>query len=451
MDKSLVEALVNASSSFIFYKWGEELGHPNLILVKHKHESLNKYVFGFNVSTTPIDQIRSCDNGIGVYTFHPIYTNGESRSVLNRCWNICRKDKQSVGPFSDLNFTMFSKKPCDEERRKTETLIQLLDRWGMVVSAENWTKAQNNDKKEICVTQSKPIRVIYSTKGETFCYNKITEHEHFVEVSFDENQIDKKIVFGDQQQPIYIGKRIGLVKLERNRRWSHRASEAFATGDEMLERISKLKVAVIGAGGTGSVVIETLAKRGVRDIKIYDSDVIEQSNVDRLSILTKTNDEIINKRKVDLFDGLKDLDIKKFEHLSVDNIDTLKDRHLVICCADKVDVRKELAKFVSDHKIPYVNIAIGYDPALFCQHFVFNFYCNPIVEQINVRKTEKNVDEYKELSNLQFTEGTLFAGMMISLLLSKVTGLYADPDINDLITKDIWELSNVGEEDSYVE
>lgn len=451
MDKSLVEALVNASPSFVFYKWGEELGQPNLILVKHRHESLNKYIFGFHVSTRPIDQIRSYDNGIGVYTFHPIYTNGESRSVLNRCWNVCRKDKQPVGPFNDLGFVMFSKKPNDDERKKTETLVQLLDRWGMIVNIENWTKAQNNNKTEISVTQDKPIRVLYSASGETFCYNKIAEYNHFVEVSYDENHIDKKVVFTDQQQPIYIGKRIGLVKLERNQKWSHRASEAFVTGDEMLERISKLKVAVIGAGGTGSIVIETLIKRGVRDIKIFDSDVIEQSNVDRLSILTKTKDEIINKRKVDLFDEMKDLDIQKFEHLSADNIDTLKDRHLVICCADKVDVRKELAKCVSDLKIPYVNIGIGYDPALFCQHFVFNFYCNPTIEQINVRDTEKNVDEYKELTNLQFTEGTMFAGMMTSLLLSKVTGLYADPDINDLITKDIWEASNAGEEDSYVE
>jgi molybdopterin-synthase adenylyltransferase len=52
-----------------------------------------------------------------------------------------------------------------------------------------------------------------------------------------------------------------------------------ATGQE---RLHTLRVAVIGVGGTGSVVVEQLAHLGVHDLLLIDPDVIEQSNLNRV-------------------------------------------------------------------------------------------------------------------------------------------------------------------------
>lgn len=46
--------------------------------------------------------------------------------------------------------------------------------------------------------------------------------------------------------------------------------------------ISGLRVAVIGAGGTGSAVAEQLARLGVRDLLLVDDDVVNSSNVSRV-------------------------------------------------------------------------------------------------------------------------------------------------------------------------
>lgn len=57
---------------------------------------------------------------------------------------------------------------------------------------------------------------------------------------------------------------------------------ASAFGEEALRRLRRSTVAVIGAGGTGSAVIETLARAGVGRLIIVDSDRVDRSNLERI-------------------------------------------------------------------------------------------------------------------------------------------------------------------------
>lgn len=59
-----------------------------------------------------------------------------------------------------------------------------------------------------------------------------------------------------------------------------RQIRAFGAPGQAL--VSKLRVVVIGAGGTGSVVLQQLAHLGVRDITVIDPDVVEKTNLNRL-------------------------------------------------------------------------------------------------------------------------------------------------------------------------
>lgn len=55
-----------------------------------------------------------------------------------------------------------------------------------------------------------------------------------------------------------------------------------AFGDEAVQRLRDSTVAVVGAGGTGSAVIEVLARAGVGRIVVIDPDRLEQSNLERV-------------------------------------------------------------------------------------------------------------------------------------------------------------------------
>lgn len=57
---------------------------------------------------------------------------------------------------------------------------------------------------------------------------------------------------------------------------------ASAFGDLAAERLRKARVAVIGAGGTGSAAIEVLARAGVGELILVDPDSVEESNLERI-------------------------------------------------------------------------------------------------------------------------------------------------------------------------
>ena len=75
------------------------------------------------------------------------------------------------------------------------------------------------------------------------------------------------------------------------------AAEIFAraralTGDGALARLSRMRVGVVGASGTGSLAVELLLRAGVGEILIFDFDHAEPSNLNRVLHLRVTEAEL---------------------------------------------------------------------------------------------------------------------------------------------------------------
>lgn len=60
-------------------------------------------------------------------------------------------------------------------------------------------------------------------------------------------------------------------------------------GEEALERLSKVRVAVFGVGGVGGHVVEALVRAGVGSIDLIDNDVVCESNLNRQIIATRSS------------------------------------------------------------------------------------------------------------------------------------------------------------------
>lgn len=76
-------------------------------------------------------------------------------------------------------------------------------------------------------------------------------------------------------------------------------------GKDALAALSKMRVAVFGAGGVGGYVIEALARSGVGAIDVIDNDTVSESNLNRQIIaLTSTigrlKTETVRKRVLDI-------------------------------------------------------------------------------------------------------------------------------------------------------
>ena len=64
---------------------------------------------------------------------------------------------------------------------------------------------------------------------------------------------------------------------------------ALVIGEENLSKLKTKKVALFGVGGVGGFVAEALLRSGVRDITLFDGDLIAESNLNRQIVSLKNN------------------------------------------------------------------------------------------------------------------------------------------------------------------
>ncbi|MGV5034070.1 ThiF family adenylyltransferase [Streptomyces sp. NRAIS4] len=68
-------------------------------------------------------------------------------------------------------------------------------------------------------------------------------------------------------------------------------------GDRGQEALARLRVAVVGLGGVGSILVEELARLGVGELVLIDSETVDATNVPRLLAAERTD---IERQKTDL-------------------------------------------------------------------------------------------------------------------------------------------------------
>ena len=69
-------------------------------------------------------------------------------------------------------------------------------------------------------------------------------------------------------------------------------------GKENIEKLNSKTVAVVGLGGVGGYVVETLIRNGINDIILIDFDNVDINNKNRQIIAL---DNTLNKPKTDVF------------------------------------------------------------------------------------------------------------------------------------------------------
>src|SRR5262249_8295501 len=94
--------------------------------------------------------------------------------------------------------------------------------------------------------------------------------------------------FDQLRELVIIGEQIETLPLDCSARPNPpEAAEIFdrslaITGGGALAQLSRMRVGVVGASGTGSLVAELLARAGAGEIVLFDFDCIEESNLNRV-------------------------------------------------------------------------------------------------------------------------------------------------------------------------
>ncbi len=123
------------------------------------------------------------------------------------------------------------------------------------------------------------------------------------------------------------------------------------------------KIAIVGLGGTGSYVLDLIAKTPVREIHVFDTDAFSQHNAFRSPGAPSLDELKARPTKVQHFAaiyskmhrGIKTHDIKIGE-ATVDQLDAMQ---FVFLCLDKGAAKKIIVQRLEDKGIPFVDVGMG--------------------------------------------------------------------------------------------
>ena len=166
------------------------------------------------------------------------------------------------------------------------------------------------------------------------------------------------MVVGDDLR-IWTGVRSALPEYAR------RHAQAFGNGT--TEILRGLSVAVVGCSGTGSVVVEQLARLGVGRIVLIDPDVVEEKNLNRI-LNSGKEDAYLARPKVHVMAsaiariGLgQEVIPLHMNLLCADAVKAVAECDVVFGCMDGVEGRHLLNRLATFYLMPYFDVGVRLD------------------------------------------------------------------------------------------
>lgn len=141
-----------------------------------------------------------------------------------------------------------------------------------------------------------------------------------------------------------------------------RTAQAFGDGTTRL--LGRLSVGVIGCSGTGSWVIEMLARLGVATLVLVDPDRVEPHNLNRIVHATPRHAEGRVPKAEVLADAVRDMGLgTRVEALVADVMTASVVQRLAQCdvlvgCVDSLEARETLNRLAVYYSLPLVDVGV---------------------------------------------------------------------------------------------
>ena len=131
----------------------------------------------------------------------------------------------------------------------------------------------------------------------------------------------------------------------------------------VTKKLALRKIAIIGLGGTGSYVLDLVAKTPVREIHLYDGDIFSQHNAFRSPSAPSGDDLRAKLPKTSYFKsvygkmhrGIIDHPVS----LDASNVEELRSMDFVFVCVDKGNPKKLIVEKLEEFNIPFTDVGMG--------------------------------------------------------------------------------------------
>lgn len=131
---------------------------------------------------------------------------------------------------------------------------------------------------------------------------------------------------------------------------------------EQVNRLRQYKIGVVGLGGTGSYVLDMIAKTAVAEIHLFDGDVYDNHNAFRAPGAATMDELKLHQPKVEYYQKRYDpMRVGIFTHshyVTADNVTELDKLDFVFVCIDSGSSRKVIAEYLLSQQIPFIDTGI---------------------------------------------------------------------------------------------
>lgn len=136
-----------------------------------------------------------------------------------------------------------------------------------------------------------------------------------------------------------------------------------ASIDSINSKFEHQKIAIIGLGGTGSYILDLVAKTPVKEIHLFDGDDFDQHNAFRAPGAASLGDLEKHMKKTDylasIYSNMHKNVIPHGFYMDDTNIDRLGEMNFVFLCIDKNSVRKIIVDYLLNAEIPFIDVGLG--------------------------------------------------------------------------------------------
>jgi hypothetical protein len=123
------------------------------------------------------------------------------------------------------------------------------------------------------------------------------------------------------------------------------------------------KVAIVGLGGSGSYVLDLLAKVPITEIHVFDGDVLLQHNAFRapgavpISVLAAPPNKAAYFKA--LYSEIKRGIVAHEHHVNATNVELLREMNFVFISVDDGEARKLIATALQQFGVPFIDVGVG--------------------------------------------------------------------------------------------
>jgi hypothetical protein len=131
----------------------------------------------------------------------------------------------------------------------------------------------------------------------------------------------------------------------------------------VTKKLALKKITIIGLGGTGSYILDLVAKTPVREIHLYDGDVFSQHNAFRSPGAPLIDDLRARQPKAtyfkNLYSRMRRGIIDHVAYVDADNVEELRGMDFVFLCVDKASMKRVIVDKLEQFNIPFADVGMG--------------------------------------------------------------------------------------------